>query len=254
MQQPVILSSSRRPADSLALLVVDDYVAFAEALACRLDAEPGMSAVAVTDVEQVRQAIKDGRVDVILMDADLDGADGVWLAAELLTEYPRLRVVMVTVGQDEAQVLEAVRAGVSGWVPKDEPIEHLLAVVRGAMLGETWIPPRLLTWVLKGLKTTQGDRTDAQGHLAVLTRRERQVLALLAAGMSVDAIAAELYLSRNTVRTHIQNMLGKLKVHSALAAVAIARRAGLSPASSDQAAGGARLAAVRPKQAQSPRQ
>jgi DNA-binding NarL/FixJ family response regulator len=136
--------------------------------------------------------------------------------------------VVVTAGRDESRIIEAVQIGVSGWVLKDDPIEHLLSVVWGALRGETWIPPRLLTYVLTELKSAQSERAEQEARLATLSPRERQVLGCLAAGMSADAIAGQLFLSRNTIRTHVHNTLKKLHVHSALAAVALARRAGLS--------------------------
>ena len=207
---------------------MDDYVAFAEALACRLDAEPGLTACAVTTIERARSALGESQFDVLLLDVDLDGNDGLRFAGEALSDNPDMRIVVVTAGADENQVVEAVRIGVSGWVPKNEPIELLLSVVRGSLRGETWIPPRLLTHVLAELKSAQRDRTAHEALIGALTGREKEILGCLVAGMSVDAIAGQLYLSRNTVRTHIQNMLGKLNVHSALAAVALARRAGIS--------------------------
>jgi DNA-binding NarL/FixJ family response regulator len=231
MRGPTVLSSRRLfEATARRLLVVDDYVAFAEALACRLDIEPGLTAFAVNTIEQARGALSERQFDVLLLDVDLDGNDGLRFAGEALAESPAMRVVVVTGGDDEDRVVEAVRVGVSGWVPKDEPIEHLLTVVRGSLRGETWIPPRLLTHVLAELKSAQRDRSEYAVLLATLTRREKEILTCLVAGMSADAIAGQLYLSRNTVRTHIQNMMGKLKVHSAVAAVAVARRAGLTRA------------------------
>jgi DNA-binding NarL/FixJ family response regulator len=229
MQHPTALASRRLPEPpARSLLVVDDYVAFAEALAWRLDTEPGLTASAVTTIEQARLALADRRFDVLLLDVDLDGHDGLRFAGEVLSASPHTRIVVVSAGDDEGKVVEAVRLGVCGWVPKGEPIEHLLAVVRGSFRGETWIPPRLLTHVLAELKSVQRDRAEHEGLLAALTRRENEILSCLAVGMNVNAIAGQLYLSRNTVRTHIQNMLGKLNVHSAVAAVAVARRAGTS--------------------------
>lgn len=218
------------------LLIVDDYVPFAEALACRLDIEPGLAASATTTVEQTRAALRDKNFDVILVDIDLDGRDGIELAGEARLDNPDVRIVVVTAGRDESRIVDAVRMGVSGWVLKDEPIEHLLAVVWGSLRGETWIPPRLLTHVLADLTAAQNERAEQEALLARLSSRETQILGYLATGMSVEAIAGQLFLSRNTVRTHVYNMMRKLGVHSALAAVALARRAGLprpGPARSD---------------------
>jgi DNA-binding NarL/FixJ family response regulator len=229
MRRPTALESLRLPESPVRqLLVVDDYVSFAEALACRLDIEPGLTASAVTTIEQTRSALTERRFDLVLLDVELDGRDGIEFADEALSDHPDMRIVVVTAGRDESRIIEAVQIGVSGWVLKDEPIEHLVSVVWGALRGETWIPPRLLTYVLTELKSTQSERAEQASLLATLSPREKQVLSCLAAGMSADAIAGQLFLSRNTIRTHVHNMLKKLHVHSALAAVALARRAGLS--------------------------
>jgi DNA-binding NarL/FixJ family response regulator len=228
IKHPTVLASRRLPEPTIRhLLVLDDYVIFAEALVCRLNAEPGVQAVAATTIEHARRVLGERRFDVLLLDLDIGGTDGLRFAVEALSERPDLRVVVVTAGEDQNQVVDAVRVGIAGWVAKSEPVEHLLAVVTGSLRGETWIPPRFLTHVLAELKSAQRDRAEHESMLGRLTRREREILGWLVAGMSLDAIASQLFLSRNTVRTHIQNMLGKLNVHSAVAAVAVARRAGV---------------------------
>lgn len=209
------------------LLVVDDYVTFADALAARLDAEPGLRASAATSIDQARWALRDRHFDALLLDLDLDGHSGLWFGAEALTEQPDLRIVMVTAAAGERQVIDAIQMGVCGWVLKDSPMEHLLAVVRGVLRGETWIPPRLLTCVIAGLKRAHREMTECDLLLGRLTQREKEILGLLVEGLRCDAIARQLYLSRNTVRTHIQHLMEKLNVHSAVAAVAVARRAAL---------------------------
>jgi DNA-binding NarL/FixJ family response regulator len=229
MRRPTALESLRLPeSPAKQLLVVDDYVSFAEALSCRLGIEPGLTASAVTTIEQTRSALSERSFDVVLLDVELDGSDGIEFAGEALSAHPEMRIVVVTAGRDESRIIEAVQMGVSGWVLKDDPIDHLVSVVWGALRGETWIPPRLLTYVLTELKSAQSERAEQAARLAALSRREKQILGCLAAGMSVDTIASQLFLSRNTIRTHVHNMLKKLHVHSALAAVALARRAGLS--------------------------
>jgi DNA-binding NarL/FixJ family response regulator len=235
MRRPTALESVRLPKSPVRqLLVVDDYVSFAEALACRLDIEPGLTASAVTTIEQTRSALGERRFDIVLLDIELDGADGIEFAAEALSADPDIRIVIVTAGRDESRIIEAVQLGVSGWVLKNDPIEHLLSVVWGALRGETWIPPRLLTHVLTELKSARSERAELAALLATLSPREKQVLGCLAAGMSADAIAGQLFLSRNTVRTHIHNMMKKLHVHSVLAAAALARRTDMSFPDSDR--------------------
>lgn len=209
------------------LLVLDDYGTFADAMASRLDAEPCMRAFAATTIQQARLVMRERCFDGLLLDLDLDGYDGLRFAAGALAAQPDLRIVVMTGGDDDRQVIDAVRAGILGWVRKDEPIEHLLEVMRGALRGETWIPPRLLTCVIAELKAAQRDVGESDLLIGKLSRREREILGLLVTGLSIDAISSRLVLSRNTVRTHVQNVIGKLGVHSTVAAVAVARRAGL---------------------------
>lgn len=209
------------------LLVLDDYVIFTEVLVCRLNAEPGVQAIATTTIEDARWALSERRFDVLLLDLELSGNDGLRFAVEALAEHPRLRVIVITASEDQNLVLDAVRIGISGWVTKTEPVEHLLTVVAGTLRGETWIPPRFLTHVLAELKVARHERAENEVLLGKLTRREKEILGWLVTGMGMDAIASRLFVSRNTVRTHIQNMLGKLDVHSVVAAVAVARRAGI---------------------------
>jgi DNA-binding NarL/FixJ family response regulator len=218
-------ASHELPAHSLRrLLVLDDYVTFADALATRLSAEPGMRALAATSIKQARRALLQDHFDALLLDLDLDGHNGLRFAAETLAAQPNLRIVVMTGATDVRQVIDAVQIGISGWVPKEEPIEYLLKVVRGALRDETWIPPPLLTGVIAALKTARRDGTERDRLLAKLTRREKEILSMLVMGMRPEEIASQLCLSRNTVRTHIQRLMVKLNVHSAVQAAAVARQ------------------------------
>jgi DNA-binding NarL/FixJ family response regulator len=219
---PASVSRMARP-DVRHILVVDDHVSFAEALAYRLDAEPGVHAFAATTVQQAEWVLAQRHVDVILLNVELEEGKGIRFAREASAEHPAVRIVAVTASEAEEHILDALDAGISGWVPKGESVEYLMTVVSGTLSGETWIPPRLLTRVLAELKARR-HRAEHEQSLAALTKREKEVLACLVSGMTRDEIADELFLSRNTVRTHIQNALKKLDVHSTLAAVSLARR------------------------------
>ena len=214
---------------------MDDHVAFAEALAAVLDDVPGFQAFEATTIAEAQRALDEREVDIVLLEVDLNGDGGIRFARQARSEKPDLRVVAVTASEDDNRAVEAVRAGVSGWVPKDEPIEHLVSVVDGVLRGETWIPPRLLSHVLARLFSAQRDARSLDQRLTTLSKREREVLDCLTRGMKKDDIARHLCVSRNTLRTHIQNILGKLGVHSILAAVALARRAEIAHADSSAA-------------------
>jgi DNA-binding NarL/FixJ family response regulator len=249
MTEPTIRDSAalsrgpgRRHGDST-ILVLDDHVAFAEALAWVLDEVPGFHAFEATTIAEAQRALAEHEIDVVLLEVDLNGDDGIGFACQAGSDHPDLRVVAVTASEDDNRLVAAVRAGVSGWVPKNEPVEHLLSVVNGVLRGETWIPPRLLTHVLAELFSAQRDARGLDQRLTTLSRREKEVLDCLTRGMKKDEIARHLCVSRNTLRTHTQNILGKLDVHSIVAAVALARRAEIAHADSS----GAAVVTMRPR-------
>lgn len=225
------------------VLVVDDHRIFAESLAAALAAEHDVevSAVGSTQaaVRSLTQAADAGRpYRVLLIDAELGGAavgpgpDRAVGASELtnaLTGLPELRTVVLAERDDPRRAAAALQAGASGWVAKDCSLSRLLQVLRGVLRGETHLPPALLTGVLKELTTARRHRTESEQLVMRLTPREHEVLRCMVGGLGRKAVAERLYLSPHTVRTHMQNVLGKLGVHSTLAAVALARRAGVEP-------------------------
>jgi DNA-binding NarL/FixJ family response regulator len=129
------------------------------------------------------------------------------------------RAVMLSVSADPERIADAFRAGAVAWVVKDEPVKHLLRVILGAVRDEAWIPPVLLRQVIQVLLHDQAKHRD--DPLSALTRREREVLSLIAHGYERKQVAEQLHLSVNTVRTHMQSLLAKLGVHSALEAAAL---------------------------------
>lgn len=136
---------------------------------------------------------------------------------------PAPRVVMLSAASEAQRIVAAIRAGAVAWVRKDESIDHLLRVIRGVVCGETWLPPTELGGVLRLLIQDQDDRRSSDELLAVLTPRERDVLFLLVEGAGRKEVAKRLQLSANTVRTHLQSLMGKLGVHSTLEVVALTR-------------------------------
>ena len=156
--------------------------------------------------------------------------DGIALLARARRNHPRLRAVVLASGDDPRRAARALHAGATGWVAKDSSLARLTAVTRGVLRDETHLPPALLTGVIRELTTARRDRTESERLVDSLTPREKQILRCMVVGLGRQATAERLYLSPHTVRTHMQNVLGKLGVHSTLAAVAVARRAGVGPA------------------------
>ncbi|MFG2985303.1 LuxR C-terminal-related transcriptional regulator [Streptomyces sp. NPDC048258] len=157
-------------------------------------------------------------------------SDGIALVAGVRVSHPGVRTVVLAERDDPRRAALALQAGASGWVAKDCSLSRLLAVIRGVLREETHLPPALLTGVLRELTAARKHRTDSERLVESLTPREHEVLRCMVAGLGRKDVAARLFLSPHTVRTHMQNVLGKLGVHSTLAAVALARRAGVRPA------------------------
>ena len=210
--------------------VVDDHQVFADALAERLAAEPDLDVLGTAASGAEAVALLDAHeADVVTLDLVLGFEDGLDVARELAQRNPGLGMVVVTGAGADDRCLEAVRIGVRGWVSKMEGTATLVAAVRGVARGETHLPPELLSDVLTGLTVlADGAGTADEAVVARLSQRELDVLRCLVDGRSRKEIGEILGVSPNTVRTHVQSILGKFGVHSALTAVAIARRAGVA--------------------------
>jgi DNA-binding NarL/FixJ family response regulator len=204
------------------VLVIDEQRTFAEAVAERLQMEPDIHVVGMAhSVLSARRVLAGQRVDVLLLDADLPGYDDLSGCAGTFGWDQPSCVVMLSCSAEAERILVAVRAGAAGWVRKDESIGHLLRVISGVTRGETWIPPSELGRVFR-LLFDEPNGNGADDPLAALSSREREVLAHMADGAARKEIAERLHLSPNTVRSHMQSLMGKLGVHSALEAVALA--------------------------------
>jgi DNA-binding NarL/FixJ family response regulator len=211
-------------------LIVDDHAVFADALAEWLNEQPDLDVVGTaTNTTEALKLLEEHACDVVALDLMLGDEDGLTVAREMLNRWPNLGVVMVTGLEDSTYILEAVQIGIRGWVSKTATMDALMVALRGVANGETHIPAHLLTAVLHSLADTRPTLTEAEG-IRQLTSRELEVLACLVDGMSRHEMGELLHVSPNTVRTHVQSILHKLKVHSALSATAIARRAGITTA------------------------
>ncbi|MFJ4676415.1 LuxR C-terminal-related transcriptional regulator [Kitasatospora sp. NPDC088783] len=155
--------------------------------------------------------------------------DGIALVARVRRAHPEVRAVLLAAADDPQRAARALQAGANGWVARESSLSALMTVVRGVRRDETHLPPALLTGVVRELTSARRDRSESERLVAALTPREEEVLRCMVAGLGRQAVAERLFLSPHTVRTHMQNVLGKLGVHSTLAAVAVARRAGIAP-------------------------
>jgi two-component system nitrate/nitrite response regulator NarL len=205
-------------------LIVDDHTLFAEAIASSL-ARHGLKVVgiAATADDALEQALR-YRPDVVLMDLGLPG-EGASVGARILTELPDTKVVAVTALRDPGAVARVVRAGFSGYLTKDTTIYRLVASIRAILSGDVVITDGFAR-AATGARSE--DEQEALFRAQQLTAREREVLQLLAEGASSEQVAEKLSVSSHTVRTHVQNTLAKLQVHSRLEAATFAVRYGIA--------------------------
>jgi two-component system NarL family response regulator len=213
----------------ISVLVVDEQALFADALQARLAQEPDLCPVSVAYNARHAIARIADRPAVVLLDLVLADGTGLDLLDEVRAGSPESKVVMLTEVRSVDEVVLALSRGARAWLPKTTDVGHLIRVVRGVYRGEAWLAPGLLGRVLTDLTERIVVRADP---LAGLTTREREVLQCLVDGLSRAEIAARLRVSMNTVRTHTQNMMAKLGVHSTLASVALALRSGVRASTS----------------------
>jgi DNA-binding NarL/FixJ family response regulator len=238
-----------RTVDVITVVIVDAERAFSQALAYRLNAEPLIDVIETAGSSAAGEAsIARLKPNVAVLDASL-WPEGVTTAAERLCSlHPDLRLVVVSPIEDVQIACDAVRAGASSFLTKDSSVDEMIAAISGAVHGESRFDPCLLTRVLHELRHPH-KLSEEDDRLRELTPREREVLDCMTAGLDRAAIARELVLSINTVRTHTRRILAKLGTHSSLEAVSVALRAGVVPrqigqTSRDPALGGTPSALV----------
>jgi NarL family two-component system response regulator LiaR len=211
------------------LVICDDHKILTDALAMVVERDPELRLVA-PPVHSAEQAVEICRVhhpDVVLMDIVFKGGiDGIEATRRIKEMSPATKVVIMTAHDDERLLVDAVEAGASGFLGKDEAADEVLAAAKAAAEGEVLIDPATLTRLLHQVALEREARRDAMHLLESLTEREREILELLSQGTRNDDIAQKLYISPQTVQTHVRNVLAKLGVHSKLEAVAFAVKNG----------------------------
>jgi DNA-binding NarL/FixJ family response regulator len=209
----------------ISVLIADQERTFADAIAAWLEAESDIEVVGAVQVTMRGPwPIMLMPADVVVLDGDLPGEAANRWCEELSGRQTRACVVTLSSSSDPARIVQAILAGAVAWVRKDESLEHLLRVIHGVLRGEIWLPRSETGNVIRLLLRERDQHQGNERLLAALTPRERAVLACLHEGAgSRGKVAEQLHLSVNTVRTHLQSLMAKLGVHSALEAVAVTR-------------------------------
>jgi DNA-binding NarL/FixJ family response regulator len=207
------------------VFLVDDHTAFRQPFAFMLERDPEVRVVASTgSIADARKQITE--FDVTVLDLDLPDGDGAALVPELLEASPGGGVLVLTASTDRAEVARCIRSGAACVMHKSAGFTEIAEAVRRVAAGEHLHSPREVVELLRFETHLRETERDAQAALVRLSAREREVLQLLAEGLSDREIAERLVVGTETVRTHMVNILNKLGVHSRLQALVFAARHG----------------------------
>ncbi len=212
--------------DVIRVLIVDDHALFRRGLEMVLDGETDIEVVgeASDGQEAIEQAEKTAP-DVVLMDVRMPKRSGIEATREIKEMLPSARILMLTISDDEADLYEAIKAGAAGYMLKEISIEEIGSAVRSVYQGQSLISPSMASKLLTEFATIvkrREERVQLPGPR--LTERELEVLKLVAKGMNNRDIGTELFISENTVKNHVRNILDKLHLHSRMQAVVYAVR------------------------------
>lgn len=209
------------------VLVVDDHDIFRRGIVRMLSSE-GIEVVG--EASGGRAAVRlaeELRPEVVLMDLSMPDMDGLEATRGIVASGCGARIVILTISEHDESVIEALVAGAVGYVRKDESLREIMAVVTAAAAGDAIIPPRVGNVVLERLRREESPTLSDDGATPQLTERELEVLRLIVDGKDNATIAAELYISPNTVKNHLANIFEKLDVANRLQASVHALRQGI---------------------------
>ncbi len=207
------------------VLVVDDHKVVRAGLVALLQQQPNLRVVGEAGTgEEALQCLERLSPDVVLMDLQMPVMGGVEATREIRRRWPKVAVLILTTYDDDELIWQGIQAGARGYLLKDAQPEELLSGVRTVASGGTLLPPEIVLKLTQVIQ--QGGSAETQGR-DPLTEREQAILNLIAKGLSNKEIASHLFISENTVKTHISNLFQKLEVSDRTQAVTKAIRLGL---------------------------
>jgi DNA-binding NarL/FixJ family response regulator len=209
------------------VIIVDDHVLFREGLVNLLSSDPAFCVVG--QASSVREAIEQARKlkpDLILMDFSLPDGDGAEASAAILQELPGCNIIFLTMHDADEKLFAAIRSGAKGYLLKNVPVSQLLLALRSVEKGEVAISRGMTKRILEEFSQTSSS-LQAERNLDTLSPREMEILRALGSGATNQEIAAQLFLSVNTVKHHVHSILTKLGVDSRREAILYARKTGL---------------------------
>jgi two-component system, NarL family, nitrate/nitrite response regulator NarL len=217
--------AQRRP-PATKVLVVDDHRTFAEALALALQMDRGLIVSVAGGGTEGLRLVDEEHPDVVLLDVEMPGMAGIEVIRQIRQRRPDTKIVMLSAHDDELLRARALEAGAAGYVSKLTPVDQVPVIVRRAHQGEALVDRDERNRLTRVLHHRRHQESTERQRVNRLTARQLEILTLLAQGVRPKDIAAQIGVTPQTLRTHVQNMLTRLGVHSKTEAVALAMRQG----------------------------
>ena len=225
-QAPVVATGPVAPLISLVL--IEDNRLLREGIAALIHSQQGFKVLAASaDVNEALQKVREAKPDVVLLDFGLEDHDSLSLTATVHGEVPQARVIVMGLLPVQEDVANFVRAGASGFIMKDASFQDFFATIRAVAGGAEVLPPALTNSLFSQIAmNAAGNNSPTLLEGVRLTSRERQVIDLLAEGLSNKEIAVRLNIAVHTVKSHVHNILEKLALHSRLEVAAFSHQGG----------------------------
>jgi DNA-binding NarL/FixJ family response regulator len=215
--------------EDVRVVLVDDHDLFRTGLRNLLEEQDGVQVLGeASNGAEAVQFVRDAAPDVVVMDLNMPTMSGVDATRLITAQSPLTRVIVLTISDHDADVMDAIVAGACGYLLKDSSIENVVSGIQSAAVGASLVSPAIATKVLQRVRATTADTDMADAIRAELSDRELQVLKLIANGKDNAQIAAELVISPKTVKNHISNILMKLQIHNRIQAAVYAVRSGIA--------------------------
>jgi two-component system NarL family response regulator len=222
---PGVVLPAGSSGDPIRVLIVDDHALFRRGLQMVLQQETDIEVVGEAgDGAEAATRAAETTPDIVLMDVRMPRRGGIEATGAIKDVVPSAKIIMLTISDEEGDLYDAIKAGAMGYLLKEIPVEEVASAIRAVHGGQSLISPSMASKLITEFATMRRGDDPRQLPAPRLTERELEVLKLVAKGLANRDIAKQLYISENTVKNHIRNILEKLQLHSRIQAVAYALR------------------------------